>query len=64
MFSGLRQGLKSIDFYQAVPSDLSDGTACGACISLASIISLVVLVVMTIISHNSARYGSDLIIDH
>lgn len=34
MFSSFRRGLKSIDFYQAVPSEYSEGTISGACISI------------------------------
>lgn len=64
MFSGLRRGLKSIDFYQAVPSELSEGTVSGACISVVSIAVLCLLIFATVMAHLRPRYGSDLIIDH
>ena len=64
MFSSLRTGIKHIDFYQAVPSELSEGTISGACISIVSMGILILLVGSTIISHLQPRYGSDLIIDH
>lgn len=64
MFSGLRQGLKQIDFYQAVPSELSEGTVSGACISITSIAVLTMLVFNTVVSHFRPQYGSDMIIDH
>ena len=64
MFSGLRQGLKQIDFYQAVPSELSEGTVSGACISITAIVVLSVLIFDTVIYHMKPRFGSDLIIDH
>lgn len=51
MFSGLRKGLKSIDFYQAVPSELSEGTVSGACISIVSIGVLTLLITMTVLNH-------------
>lgn len=49
MFSGLRRGLKAIDFYQAVPSEYSEGTISGACLSIGSISLLVFLVISSII---------------
>jgi hypothetical protein len=64
MFSGLRKGLKSIDFYQAIPSELSEGTVSGACISVVSIGALILLVTVTVIGHFHPKRGSDLIIDH
>lgn len=63
MFSGMRRGLKSIDFYQAVPSELSEGTVSGACISVVSMSILIGLIIMTSISFSMPRKGSDLIVD-
>ena len=63
MFSSMRRGLKSIDFYQAVPSELSEGTVSGACISITSITLLIVLVSVSIINFTSPKKGSDLIVD-
>jgi hypothetical protein len=44
MFSSFRRSLKAIDFYQAVPSEYSEGTISGACISIAAISLLLVLI--------------------
>lgn len=63
MLSGMRRGLKSIDFYQAVPSDLSEGTISGACISIIVISTLGVLVGLTCYDFSRPRIGSDLIVD-
>lgn len=60
----MRRGLKSIDFYQAVPSELSEGTASGACISIVSIGILVALVTISIFQYSTPKRGTDLIIDH
>lgn len=63
MFSGMRRGLKSIDFYQAVPSELSEGTISGACISIVSISMLVVLLASAIMNFTEPRRISDMIVD-
>lgn len=63
MFSSMRRGLKSIDFYQAVPSELSEGTVSGACISVVSIAILVTLIAITVNDFLNPRKGSDLIVD-
>jgi hypothetical protein len=63
MFSSLKKGLRSIDFYQAVPSDISEGTVSGACISVVSIGVLIFLCVMSIINFAAPKIDSDLIID-
>lgn len=63
MFSGMRRGLKSIDFYQAVPSDLSEGTVSGACISIVVISVLGALVGITCYNFTQPLVGSDLIVD-
>ncbi len=63
MFSSFKRGLKSIDFYQAVPSEYSEGTVSGACISIVSIAVLLFLTVMSIINFASPKIDSDLIID-
>lgn len=59
----MRRGLKSIDFYQAVPSELSEGTISGACISVVSIALLVTLITISVINFMNPRKGSDLIVD-
>ncbi len=48
MLLGMRRGLKSIDFYQAVPSELTEGTISGACISLICVVLLFVLVLVAV----------------
>lgn len=63
MFSSLKRGLRSIDFYQAVPSEYSEGTVSGACISMVSIGLLVVLSFLSIINFQAPQVDSDLIID-
>ena len=63
MFSGMRRGLKSIDFYQAVPSELSEGTISGACISMVSITFLLILLISAIIEFTNPYLTSDLIVD-
>ena len=63
MFSGMRRGLKSIDFYQAVPSELSEGTISGACISIVSISMLLILLATAILDFQSPRPVSDMIVD-
>jgi hypothetical protein len=63
MFSRLKRGLKTIDFYQAVPSEYSEGTVSGACISVVSIGLLLFLTVMSIYNFASPKIDSDLIID-
>lgn len=59
----MRRGLKSIDFYQAVPSELSEGTISGACISIVSISMLVVLLASAIMNFTEPRRISDMIVD-
>ena len=63
MVSGVKKGLRSIDFYQAVPSEYSEGTVSGACISVVSIGVLVILTIMSIVNFASPKIDSDLIID-
>ena len=63
MFSSLKKGLRTIDFYQAVPSEYSEGTVSGACISIVSIGLLVFLCAMSIINFTAPKIDSDLIID-
>lgn len=63
MFSSFKKGLRSIDFYQAVPSEYSEGTVSGACISVVSISVLVFLTIMSIVNFASPKIDSDLIID-
>lgn len=63
MFSSFKKGLRSIDFYQAVPSEYSEGTVSGACISVVSIGVLAFLTIMSIINFASPKIDSDLIID-
>ena len=63
MFSSFKKGLRSIDFYQAVPSEYSEGTVSGACISVVSIGVLIFLSIMSIINFASPKIDSDLIID-
>lgn len=63
MFSSFKRGLRTIDFYQAVPSEYSEGTVSGACISMVSIGILVFLTIMSIINFASPKVDSDLIID-
>jgi len=63
MFSSFKKGLRSIDFYQAVPSEYSEGTVSGACISIVSISLLIILCFSSIINFNSPKIVSDLIID-
>lgn len=63
MFSSFKKGLRSIDFYQAVPSEYSEGTVSGACISIVSISLLIFLSVMSIYNFTSPKIDSDLIID-
>jgi hypothetical protein len=63
MFSSFKKGLRSIDFYQAVPSEYSEGTVSGACISVSSISLLLFLCVMSFINFNAPKIDSDLIID-
>ena len=63
MFSSFKKGLRTIDFYQAVPSEYSEGTVSGACISVVSISILVFLTAMSIINFASPKIDSDLIID-
>jgi hypothetical protein len=63
MFSSFKRGLRSIDFYQAVPSEYSEGTVSGACISIVSIALLVILTITSIINFNAPKVDSDLIID-
>jgi hypothetical protein len=63
MFSSFKRGLRSIDFYQAVPSELSEGTVSGACISVVSIGVLLFLTIMSIVNFASPKVDSDLIID-
>lgn len=63
MFSSFNRRLKSIDFYQAVESDVSEGTACGGWISLSFTIFLIIMLVATSIEFFEGHYKSDLIID-
>lgn len=63
MFSSFKKGLRSIDFYQAVPSEYSEGTVSGACISVVSISVLIFLTIMSIVNFASPKIDSDLIID-
>lgn len=63
MFSSFKKGLRTIDFYQAVPSEYSEGTVSGACISVVSIAVLAFLTVMSIVNFASPKVDSDLIID-
>jgi hypothetical protein len=63
MFSSFKKGLRSIDFYQAVPSEYSEGTVSGACISVSSIALLLFLCIMSFINFNAPKIDSDLIID-
>ena len=63
MFSSFRKGLRSIDFYQAVPSEYSEGTVSGACISMAAITLLLFLCTMSVVEFLSPKVDSDLIID-
>ena len=63
MFSGFRRGLKAIDFYQAVPSEYSEGTISGACISIAAISLLIFLVTSAVLEFQQPSVDSDLIID-
>lgn len=63
MFSGFRKGLRAIDFYQAVPSEYSEGTVSGACISMIAIGLLFFLCTMSILKFVDLRVDSDLIID-
>ena len=63
MFSSFKSSLKTIDFYQAVPSEVSEGTISGACISITSIVTLAVLTIMSIVNFSSPKIDSDLIID-
>jgi hypothetical protein len=63
MFSTFKKGLRSIDFYQAVPSEYSEGTVSGACISISSIALLLFLSLMSIVNFTSPKFDSDLIID-
>lgn len=63
MFSSFKRGLRSIDFYQAVPSEYNEGTISGACISIVSISLLVILTTMSIVQFTQPKIDSDLIID-
>ena len=63
MFSSFKKGLRSIDFYQAVPSEYSEGTVSGACISVVSISVLVFLTIMSVVNFIQPKMDSDLIID-
>ena len=63
MFSSFKKGLRSIDFYQAVPSEYSEGTISGACISVSAIALLFFLSVMSITNFIAPKVDSDLIID-
>ena len=63
MFSSFKKGLRSIDFYQAVPSEYSEGTVSGACISVVSISVLVFLTIMSVVNFVQPKMDSDLIID-
>lgn len=63
MFSSFKKGLRSIDFYQAVPSEYSEGTVSGACISVVSVALLVFLCIMSVINFSEPKIDSDLIID-
>ena len=63
MFSSFRRGLKAIDFYQAVPSEYSEGTISGACISIAAVSLLIFLVTSSILQFRQPTVDSDLIID-
>ena len=59
----MRRALKQIDFYQAVPSELSEGTISGACISVVSIAVLLLLVTSSIYNFTKPHYVSDMIVD-
>ena len=63
MFSGFRRGLKAIDFYQAVPSEYSEGTISGACISVSAISLLIFLIFAAFVKFKEPTMDSDLIID-
>ncbi len=63
MFLQLRKGLRTIDFYQAVPTDYTEGTVSGACISLISISLLILLALFSLLKFMQPRIDSDLIID-
>ena len=63
MFSSFKKGLRSLDFYQAVPSEYSEGTVSGACISVVSISVLVFLTIMSVVNFVQPKMDSDLIID-
>ena len=63
MFSGVRRSLRMIDFYQAVPTGMSEGTISGACISVVSISVLVLLTAYSFWSFMTPGMVSDLIID-
>lgn len=59
----MRRALKSIDFYEAVPSELSEGTVSGACISIVAIASLTLLLIGAITNFMKPTMHSDMIVD-
>jgi len=63
MFLNFKKGLKSIDFYQAIPSEYSEGTMSGACLSVVSLSLLAFLCIMSIVNFLEPKMDSDLIID-
>ena len=55
--------LKSIDFYQSVSSDVSQGTIYGATITIVSTLVFLFLAIGAVIQFMTPSYKSDLIID-
>jgi hypothetical protein len=63
MFSKMNNKLKTIDFYQAVQNEHSEGTSSGGCLTLALVIFLAIMILNTIFQFLQPKQQSDLIID-
>lgn len=59
----MRRTLKSIDFYHAVSSDISEGTISGACISVATVVVLTFLIIIAISQSFAPKTKFDMIVD-
>lgn len=59
----MKKTLKSIDFYQVVPSNLTEGTLSGACITTSTIVIILSLVLGAIVESMRPITHSDMIID-